>query len=194
MALPVHGAESIPCVSRSHADSLRTKLVIYQGAIHPLNTLATDFTLKVCGQRRPYGYSPEQVVASWLLYPDVWNRAPLILVDNEELCQLLGTSGEHIAISQLYDSTSYRLQQLIDTIPFASDRLQYAIREVDERVRLVGQLLSGQLLQPAPVDTEPLPWWKLQFELLNNRWPLFDVLYALLLLALLILFIYYIRR
>lgn len=194
MVADSYADESIPCISRSHADSLSTQLVLYQGSVHPLNTLATDFTLKVCGQRRPYGYTPEQVIASWALYPETWNRAPLILVDNKELRQLLGISKRHIAISQLYDSTTYRLQLLIDTIPLASDHLRYAIREVDERVRLVGDLLAGRLIQPAPADTDPLPSWKLHLELLNNRLPLFNLIYGLLLLVLLIFFIRYIRR
>ena len=186
--------ESIPSVSRAHADSLATRLVLWNGRICPLNTLATDFTLKVCGQRRPYGYTPEQVVASWALYPETWNRAPLILVDNDELRRLLSLTGKRASVVQLYDGPTYRLQALLEAAAPDDTRLQSAITDVDERVRLVAELIAGTLIKPAPADTPPIPAWRLQLELWNNRFPLFNTLYALLLLAAIGGFIYYIRK
>lgn len=186
-------SSSIPCISRSHADSLSTRLVQWHGRICPLNTLATDFTRKVCGQRRPYGYTPEQVVASWALYPDTWNRAPLVLVEDEELRRRLGTTDEHIAIVQLYEGETYRLQQLLDAASQEDAALVSAIREVDERVRMVAELIGGNLIQPAPADTPPLPTWRLQLELWSNCFPLFPLLYAILLLAAIVAFVKYIR-
>ena len=184
---------SIPCISRSHADSLSARLVLWRGRICPLNTPATDFTRRVCGRRRPYGYTPEQVVASWALYPETWNRAPLVLVENAELRRRLGTTGRHIALVQLYEGETYRLQTLLDAASPEDAALVGAIRDVDERVRLVAELIGGNLIQPAPADCPPLPSWQLQLELWNNRFPLFQLCYALLLLASTAGFIGYIR-
>lgn len=193
-SLSARAEEKIPSVSRAHADSLATRLVLWNGRICPLNTLATDFTLKVCGQRRPYGYTPEQVVASWALYPETWNRAPLILVDNDELRRLLALSGKRASVVQLYDGPAYRLQALLEAAAPDDTRLQSAITDVDERVRLVAELIAGTLIKPAPADAPPIPAWRLQLELWNNRFPLFNTLYALLLLAAIAGFIYYIRK
>lgn len=186
--------KKIPCISRSRADSLSTRLVQWNDRICPLNTLATDFTLKVCGQCRPYGYTPEQVVASWALYPETWNRAPLLLVENKDLRQRLGIRERHVAVVQLYDGDTYRLQALLDATPADDTRLIRAITDLDERVRLVAELISGTLIQPAPEDTPPLPAWRLRLELWNNRFPLFNILYAALLLAATVGFIYYLRN
>ena len=186
--------ESIPCISPSRADSLATRLVQWNGRICPLNTLATDFTLRVCGQRRPYGYTPEQVVGSWALYPETWNRAPLILVDHDALRRLLGITGQRASVAQLYDGTTYRLQTLLDAADPDDTSLQQAIADVDERVRLVADLIAGNLIRPAPAGTPPIPAWRLQLELWNNRFPLFNILYALLLLAAIAGFIHYIRQ
>lgn len=186
--------ESIPSISPSRADSLATRLVQWNGRICPLNTLATDFTLRVCGQRRPYGYTPEQVVGSWALYPETWNRAPLILVDNDALRTLLGITGKRASVVQLYDGTTYRLQTLLDAADPDDTSLQQAIADVDERVRLVADLIAGNLIRPAPAGTPPIPAWRLQLELWNNRFPLFNILYALLLLAAIAGFIHYIRQ
>lgn len=193
-SLSARAEEKIPSVSRAHADSLATRLVLWNGRICPLNTLATDFTLKVCGQRRPYGYTPEQVVASWALYPETWNRAPLILVDNDELRRLLALSGKRASVVQLYDGPTYRLQALLEAAAPDDTRLQSAITDVDERVRLVAELIAGTLIKPAPADAPPIPAWRMQLELWNNRFPLFNTLYALLLLAAIAGFIYYIRK
>lgn len=193
-SLSARAEEKIPSVSRAHADSLATRLVLWNGRICPLNTLATDFTLKVCGQRRPYGYTPEQVVASWALYPETWNRAPLILVDNDELRRRLALTGKRASVVQLYDGPAYRLQALLEAAAPDDTRLQSAITDVDERVRLVAELIAGTLIKPAPADTPPIPAWRMQLELWNNRFPLFNTLYALLLLAAIAGFIYYIRK
>ena len=115
-------------------------------------------------------------------------------MDNEELRRQLSIDGERVSIAQLYDGTTYRLQALMDAAAPSDTRLQRAISEVDERVRLVAELIAGTLIQPAPEDTPPLPAWRLQLELWNNRFPLFDILFALFLFAATVGFVFYIRR
>ncbi len=182
----------IPCISRAEGDSIARQLVRWNGRICPLNTLATHFTLEVCGERRPHGYTPEQVVISWQRYPDVWNRAPLIRVENKTLRQLLNLKGKSAAITQLYDARGYRLQTILDTA--SNERLRHDITLVDQRVKMVGELLNGTLIQPAPAGTPALSPWRMRWEFFKNRFPLFDIGYVLFLLLTLVAFIYDMRR
>mgnify|MGYP006988849479 CR=1 FL=1 len=187
-------AEKIPCISRQRADSLATHLVVWKGRICPLNTLATDFALRVTGRRRPYGYTPEQVVASWALYPETWNRAPLIRISNKELRQHLHLEGKYASVAQLYDGGRYRLQTLWEQQDDKHTQLCMAINEADECVRLIADLISGKLIQPAPDDAPRPAEWRIQAEILLNRAPFFDILYAATLLLTTVLFVRYIHK
>ena len=184
----------IPCISRSHADSLARRLVWWQGRVCPLNTLATDVTLQLTGSRRPYRYTPEQVVASWALYPDVWNHAPLLQVPHRELRRQLGLEGKRIAVAQLYDGSSYRLQTLYNAQEDTTSALCRAIRELDSRVRLVSQIIDGTLIQPAPADSPVPSPLRISAELLWNKAPFGDILFAIALLAMTLGFVYYIKK
>lgn len=187
-------AEKIPCISRQRADSLATRLVVWNGRTCPLNTLATDFTLRVTGQRRPYGYTPEQVIASWALYPETWNRAPLIRIRNAELRRLLHLEGKYASVAQLYDGGRYRLQALWEQQADKHTQLCMAIRETDQSVQLIADLVGGTLIRPAPDDTPQPALWRIRAEILLNRAPFFDILYAAALLLTTFLFVRHIHK
>ncbi len=169
------GSQGIPCVSRAEADSMARHLVVWNGRVCPFATCATDVVLKLNGHRRPYGYTPEQVLLSWQRYPDVWNRAPMLIVKDKLLRRQLGADkGRYVAVSQLYDAERYRLQSLYDRLPDQRSKAARSIRELDERVGIVAQLIRGTLWQepqepPAEAHTEA--------ELLYNRLPIVDMLF-----------------
>lgn len=187
-------AKKIPCISRQRADSLAARLVLWNGRTCPLNTPATDFTLRVTGQRRPYGYTPEQVVASWALYPETWNRAPLLHISNKELRRRLHIEGQYASVAQLYDDKGYRLQALWEQQPDKHTQLCMAIRETDQRVQLIADLVGGTLIRPAPDDTPRPAQWRIRAEILLNSAPFFDILYAAALLLTTLLFVRHIHK
>lgn len=187
-------SEAIPCLPRERADSLASQLVVWQGRVCPFSTLATDVTRRITGTARPYGYTPEQVVASWALYPEVWNGAPLILIDNKELRTLLGLTGRRASLYKLYDAEGYRLQRIADAQADTTTALYRAIRRVDDRVRLAGQLADGSLVAEAPATAAKPSATLLRLEVLNNRYHIFDILFTALMLAAALLFLRSVHR
>lgn len=83
ISLPVLQAQPVRVLARQDAEKLKTRQVIYQDRVVPFNTLARDFTLKLCGNSSYQGLTPEQVVASWLLYPEEWQHEPMFYVKSE---------------------------------------------------------------------------------------------------------------
>ena len=59
--------------------------------ICPLQTLAKDFTVKLCGKSR--GLTPEQVLSGWLFYYDDWKREPMIRIRSAGARRLLEVGG-----------------------------------------------------------------------------------------------------
>ena len=51
--------------------------VLYNNRICPLNTVATDFTMKVAGSASWKGYSADEVFFSWMIYYMPWEEALL---------------------------------------------------------------------------------------------------------------------
>lgn len=171
------GGGRLPVITDAEADSLAVRQVVYQGRVVPFHTVAVDFMRKLSGGECFEGLPPEQVVGSWMKYPEAWKYAPVIRMKSGELRRRLGL-GEagHVCLADLWDGGHYRLR---DFPFFARPRqgkpsaLEKAVMEADEKVALVGMLLLGAWLKPLPDDgsVKPLSVLAVKAELLYNRIP-----------------------
>lgn len=170
---------ALPVVKRVQADSLAVRLVVYNGRVAPLNTLAKDFLQKLYGKSSYHGISPEQVLSSWLLYPEEWGNEPLIRIKSKELRTALKLDGQYASLADLFDGTQYKLRPLWLREPNKQTKLAKSILEVDEKVGLVLMLRQGTLIQPVPQGTPRPSSTKIKAELLYNRVPFSKILFML---------------
>ncbi len=170
-------ASSIPVVPRAEADSLRRTVVVWNGRACPYGAMAHDVVLKLYGSTQPRGYTAEQVVASWQRDPDVWNRAPLILIKDRRIRKALGlTAGKHTSVNYLIGHRA-EIQRLWDAEPNKNSKLATALLETDERAGIALMLAEGDLYeQPAP-DTPQLSESRITAELLLVCTPFTTVLF-----------------
>ncbi len=174
-AIP-QASDALPVIRKAQADSLTALPVVYNGRIAPFNTLAKDFLQKVYGRGDFRGLTPEQVVCSWTLTPDEWNRTPIIRIKSRELRAALGLDKEHASLADLFDDgASYKLQPLWQREMGSRSKLARAIQETDEKVGLILMLRQGTLVQPASPDA-PVSQSKIKAELLYNRIPFSKIL------------------
>lgn len=170
-------------ISLEEANTLCAKQVIYQDRIVPLNTLARDFVLKLNGKDAYRGLSPEQVLASWLVYTEDWAREPMIYVKNGALRQMLNhPRGKYIALNELFDGDKYKLQSMLSGEVCKNDsKLENAILELDEKVGLILMLREGTLIKPLPEDGSviPLSETAVKAELLYNKIPFSKLLFMI---------------
>ena len=170
-------------ISLEEANTLCAKQVIYQDRIVPLNTLARDFVLKLTGKDAYRGLSPEQVLASWLVYTEDWAREPMIYVKNGALRQMLNhPRGKYIALNELFDGDKYKLQSMLSGEACKNDsKLKSAILELDEKVGLILMLREGTLIKPLPEDGSVLPLsdTAVKAELLYNKIPFSKLLFMI---------------
>lgn len=174
---------SPPVISETVADSLSCIQIIYHGRVVPFNTLACDFVKKLSGKDEFNGLMPEQVVGSWLKYPEEWKYVPIITVDNALLRHYLKVGeSAYVCLADLKDSEFSRLRDSlkIEMFPMAkSSALEKAVMEADEKVALVSMLLEGTLVTPIPMDgsVKPLSSLQVKSELLYNSVPFSKILF-----------------
>lgn len=186
MLLLVFGVSAhaeLRAISLEEANTLCAKQVIYQDRIVPLNTLARDFVLKLTGKDAYRGLSPEQVLASWLVYTEDWAREPMIYVKNGALRHMLNhPRGKYIALNELFDGDKYKLQSMLSGEACKNDsKLKNAILELDEKVGLILMLREGTLIKPLPEDgsVTPLSETAVKAELLYNKIPFSKLLFMI---------------
>lgn len=119
-------ARPVSVLARQDAEKLKMRLVIYHDRVAPFHTLARDFVIKLSGKPSYHGLTPEQVVASWLLYPEEWQHEPMFRVKSKRLRQELGLKSEYAALVDLFDGKTYRLERLLQ-------RLQDEVRNTHEK-------------------------------------------------------------
>lgn len=162
-------AASIKGIPVEDAKKMSTRQVLYNGRIAPFNTLAHDFVTKITGSSSFGTLIPEQVVASWVLYPDDWKNQPFILIKSAELRNELGIESKYASYNQLFTSTGeYRLKSLYTN---SSEGLDRDILEVDEKVELIYLLLNNQLIKPLPQNMEPISESRINAEIFYNNVP-----------------------
>ncbi len=72
------GAASLPVIDEDIAHRMGTIQVLYNNRICPLNTVATDFLIKMTGSASWEGYSADEVFFSWMIYYSPWEQALLL--------------------------------------------------------------------------------------------------------------------
>ena len=167
---PLHAAQ-LPTIPRTQADSLMRRQVVYNNRVCPVNTLAIDFCKKLYGRPTFRHLSAEQVLFSWLFYPEAWQDVPMLKIKSSALRQRLGIEGDYARLSQLYDGTTYRLQAIAQGETDPNSPLSRAVQELDEKVGLILMLHKGTLIVPVDARARDARLSPLQvdIELLYNR-------------------------
>lgn len=171
-------AETIAGVPRQQADSLSRKQVMYNGRLMTFNSLARDFTLKITGDTRYRGLSPEQFMASWLLYPEQWQGERAILVKDKALRDCLGLDGRYASLDDLFSASDY--YRLRDLYGKSNAELDRAIEELDEKVGLIMDLLAGNLIMRLPDNADSMSDARVEAEIVYNKVPFSTLIFILL--------------
>ncbi len=134
--------------------------VYYNERVCPLQTLAQDFAMKLCGKRSYRGLTAEQVLSGWVFYYDQWKEEPIIRIKNKRVRTLLGLQGSYASLRDFVDLNGYKLEQALRTTDNPKDKR--ALEEANEKFNLVSMVCTGSLLKlfPGPADSaQALRWY-----------------------------------
>ena len=166
-ALPAQAADKPRALPRESADKMGQMYVMYKGRVCPLQTLAKDFTTKLCGEARYRGYTPEQVFSGWLFYFDEWKDEPLFKIKGDYVREKLGIDGKYARLSDFGDPYGqYKLDGVVKSLPMG-DPKRKNFRAADEKYQLINMLNNGKLLKmfPHADSTKEVTWYSQTDEL-----------------------------
>ena len=78
ISVNAYAEEKLPVVDKDIARRMGTIQVLYNNRICPLNTVATDFTMKMTGSASWKDYSADEVFFSWMIYYMPWEKELLL--------------------------------------------------------------------------------------------------------------------
>lgn len=78
ISVNAYAEEKLPVIDKDIAHRMGTIHVLYNNRICPLNTVATDFTMKMTGSASWKDYSADEVFFSWMIYYMPWEKELLL--------------------------------------------------------------------------------------------------------------------
>lgn len=166
-----------PVMAREDAEKAERKLIVYNGRVCPLNTLAHDFCLKITGKTSYKGLSAEQLLLSLPMAPEEWSEKPLLKIKNKALKERLGIKTDLARIKDFYENDGrYKLDILLnEQMNKAEDdqdkKLVRSTYDVDEQISLVNAAVTGKLIESYKGNNPPSEA-RISAEILYNQLPL----------------------
>lgn len=175
LSLPAKTQTTIP---EKTADRFGHLLINYNERICPVQTFALDFTQKLYGRRSYEGRSAEQVLFSWIFYPQEWNNEPFIRVKNKEMRRQFGLP-DHASVNAFFRNGSYILgPALVEYGQGNNDTFHKACADIDGKLALVMQLRQGDPLSLFPYTFhDGTTQWFSPFEKYPKRLPRREILF-----------------
>lgn len=153
----IKAADVPPTLPRDAADAFGNIYLYYNDRICPMQTLAKDFTVKLCGKSSYKGLTAEQVLCGWLFYYDEWRQEPLIKIRDKGVCSILGIEGGYASLADFTDVNGYKLQ---DALKNGSDIvLRRAANSANEKYNIIGMVSSGSFLKIYPYTAQGIMQW-----------------------------------
>ncbi|HLV47180.1 MAG TPA: cytochrome c biogenesis protein CcsA [Flavobacterium sp.] len=154
-------------VPQEQADAFG-RLVIqdYGGRMKPLNTFTSEMLRKVAKVEKFKGLDGDQVFISMRQYPMLWHNVPMINLKrgNDSLRTILGlpTDAKYASFMDFFtERGEYKLADVIQEAELATVKNQFQkdFSEVDKRIVLMSQALTGTILKIFPIPDDE-----------NNKW------------------------
>ncbi len=135
-------------VSSEIAHEFGKVVILYNGRLCPVNTVATDFVTKLSGKASWNGYSADEIFTGWMIFYSEWEQQKIIRIKSTEVQHMLGIEGQWASVRDFYTSGGeYKLKVNDSNLPSATRK---AIREADEKLQVVGMFYGNEMLRMFP--------------------------------------------
>lgn len=137
-----------------------------EGRMKPVNTFSSELLRKISKKESYNGLNSDQVLIDLIRRPQVWYNVPLIAIksENDSLKNMLGlgTNAHHAPLSVFFNSDEEYILARSAAQAYQSvlpNQFEKDIIEVDKKVNLLYNTISGNLLTVFPIPNSP-----------NNKW------------------------
>ncbi len=156
----------IPVVNKQQADKFG-RLVVQSndGRIKPVYTLASQILRKMTWKTSFHGLTPDQVFLGMMSRPHLWERVPMIKIDDEKLAEIIGIKGKYASFLDFVDTKTkaYKLKNYVEkayeTKPIHRGMFDNEVMKVDERLNIAYMVYTGEFLKVIPDPHNPDQAW-----------------------------------
>ena len=152
-------------VDKNHADKFG-RLVVQDdgGRLKPFSTTTSEVLRKVIRKSEYKGLNSNQVVLGMLQNPYLWQLAPMIKVNNDELQEKLGLEDKFTSFLSFFsDEAKYVLTNDVEVAyakkPAERSKYDKEVMNVDERVNICYMVYNGSFMRFFPIPDDR-----------NNKW------------------------
>ena len=152
-------------IDKNHADKFG-RLVVQDdgGRLKPFSTTTSEVLRKVSRKSNYKGLNSNQVVLGMLQNPYLWQLAPMIKVNNDELQQKLGLEDKYTSFLSFFsDEAKYVLTNDVEVAyakkPAERSKYDKEVMNVDERVNICYMVYNGSFMRFFPIPDDN-----------NNKW------------------------
>lgn len=152
-------------IDKAHAEAFGELLIQDNGGrIKPLNTLASEVVRKLTRKELFMGLDASQLYLSMLVYPEYWQKVPMIKVSHSQLKKELNAEDGYTTFISVFDANfRYTLGDKLEEVNRKKevDRSKYDkdLMAVDERVNISYMVYTGSMLKIFPDSAD-----------LNHKW------------------------
>jgi cytochrome c-type biogenesis protein CcsB len=153
-------------VSEEHAAKFGRIIIQDGGRMKPANTFASELLRKVSKSDTYRGMNAEQAFLSMALMSELWYEVPVIYLKrgNDSLRNIAGIDkeAEYAAMSDFFDEQgNYKLTKILEDAAHEKEMNQFQkdFKDINERIILLNQALSGQLFKVLPVPGDKGNTW-----------------------------------
>jgi len=152
-------------IDKNHADKFG-RLVVQDdgGRLKPFSTTTSEVLRKVSRKSEYKGLNSNQVVLGMLQNPYLWQLAPMIKVNNDELQEKLGLEDKFTSFLSFFsDEAKYVLTNDVEVAyakkPAERSKYDKEVMNVDERVNICYMIYNGSFMRFFPIPDDR-----------NNKW------------------------
>lgn len=157
-------AAQVPAIEKQiYSEFSRLWVHSPDGRIKPVGTLSSEVVRKLSRKQTLYGKSSDEVILSMMVYPEMWQRLPILKISNKTLAATLGANGSFISLVDLFDTQGqYRIidevRAAYNKAPALRNRVEKEYIYLDEKVNISFMISRGDLLNLFPVGNPTEPW------------------------------------
>ncbi len=134
------------------------------GRIVPMDTFSSEILRKLTGDDTIADLDSNEFLLSVITFPEIWMNTPLIKVWNDSLLALIGLKEGWPSYADCFDKEGrYKLEEAVveayGKMPKDRNIFDKDVMKLDERVNILSQLFSFQLLNLFPREDDPNHKW-----------------------------------
>jgi len=163
----IAGQTKLPVIDKRQSGKFGKLLVQDNGGrIKPLNTLSSEILRKIVRKEIYEGQNADQVILGMIVYPEIWQREPIIRLGHPEIEKILGVKTNYATFVDFFSkngNNAYTLRSYVADAyrkkPDQRSKLDNELIRTDERVNICYLIYSGMELKIFPDPADSMHKW-----------------------------------